>query len=505
LVKSLSPAQRTAFESVVGSLATTRVAGVSTISGFGRTTVLRALHETYGGTLLGAVDFLELMRDTHPIALEEMLHTVVLSRLADADYVFVDDLHLIAQATAMHQFYPRGQFLQSVVSSVSSFAEAASKTVVFGVDGQARRRLLSRIDVGAIADFTAADFAHVCAAWLPVSTHERLDFRRIHRYASKVNAHQLRRTCEALAQIGDNVDTDRFVAHLGEHHLASNVRLAEVQDVDLRHLRGMDEMLQSLEAGIVFPMEHAELADSLKLRPKRGVLIAGPPGTGKTTVGRALAQRLRGKFFILDGTVISGVQDFYQRVQQIFALAKQNAPAIIFIDDSDVIFEASSETGFYRYLLTMLDGLESESPGQICVMMTAMDVGNMPPALVRSGRIELWLETRLPDATARAQILQDRCTELPAQIGVVDVERLAGLTDGMSGADLGRMVEDGKLLYAYDLARELPTKPITEYMLVAMETVQANKERYARAEARAGKRRPSRPPHFFPSEAEGDV
>ena len=80
-----------------------------------------------------------------------------------------------------------------------------------------------------------------------------------------------------------------------------------------------------------------------------------------------------------------------------------------------------------------------------------------------------------------------------------------GLTDGMSGADLGRMVEDGKLLYAYDLARELPTKPITEYMLVAMETVQANKERYARAEARAGKRRPSRPPHFFPSEAEGDV
>jgi transitional endoplasmic reticulum ATPase len=503
MVTSLSPGQRTAFDRVVGSLATTRVAAVSAVPGFGRTSVLRALHEKYGGALVGARDFLESLRGTHPIALEEMIHALILTTLADTDYVFVDDFHLVAQATALHQIYPRGQFLHSVISSVSSFAEAASKTIVFGVEGQTRRVLLPRVDVGMIPDFTADDFAHVCAAWLPGDTHERLDFRRIHRYAAKVNAHQLRRTCEAVAQTGEDVDTDRFVAHLGEHHLASNVRLAEVQDVDLTHLRGMEDMLEALEAGIVFPMEYAELAERLKLRPKRGVLIAGPPGTGKTTVGRALARRLRGKFFILDGTVISGGQDFYHRVQHIFALAKQNAPAIIFIDDSDVIFEASNETGFYRYLLTMLDGLESESPGQICVMMTAMDVGNMPPALVRSGRIELWLETRLPDATARAQILEDRCADLPAQLGAVDVEKLAGLTEGMSGADLRRMVEDGKLLYAYDLARELPTKAITDYMVVAMETVQANKQHYARAEARASKRSPSRPDHFFPGEGEG--
>jgi hypothetical protein len=87
----------------------------------------------------------------------------------------------------------------------------------------------------------------------------------------------------------------------------------------------------------------------------------------------------------------------------------------------------------------------------------------------------------------------------------VDVGRLAGQTDGMSGADLGRMVEDGKLLYAYDLARELPTKPITDYMVVAMETVQANRQRYARVEARAAKRSSSRPFHFFPPESEGDA
>src|SRR6185436_6754904 len=120
--------------------------------------------------------------------------------------------------------------------------------------------------------------------------------------------------------------------------------------------------------------ENDELASALGLKPKRGVLLAGPPGTGKTTIGRALAHRLKSKFFLIDGTSISGTPDFYRRIHHVFQTAKENAPGIIFIDDSDVIFEGGQETGLYRYLLTMLDGLESASAGRICLMMTAMDV-----------------------------------------------------------------------------------------------------------------------------------
>src|SRR6185295_9430975 len=119
-------------------------------------------------------------------------------------------------------------------------------------------------------------------------------------------------------------------------------------------------------------LENDELATELNLRPKRGVLLVGPPGTGKTTIGRALAHRLKSKFFLIDGTYISGTNQFYNRVHQVFEEAKHNAPSIIFLDDSDVIFESGEELGLYRYLLTMLDGLESESAGQVCVMMTAM-------------------------------------------------------------------------------------------------------------------------------------
>jgi hypothetical protein len=79
---------------------------------------------------------------------------------------------------------------------------------------------------------------------------------------------------------------------------------------------------------------------------------------------------------LIDGTFISGTGAFYMDVQQVFEAAKQNAPSIIFIDDSDAIVESGEELGLYRYLLTMLDGLESESAGRVCVMMTAMDIGN---------------------------------------------------------------------------------------------------------------------------------
>src|SRR5207249_11485585 len=111
-------------------------------------------------------------------------------------------------------------------------------------------------------------------------------------------------------------------------------------------------------------------------------------------------------------------------------------------------------------------------------------------------RIELWLETRLPDEAARAEILREHLARLPASVGEVDAAAIAGATDGFTGADVKRLVEDGKVLLAYDRARRMPLRPATEYFLAAVETVRANKGRYAEAEARARVQRPRRPPWF---------
>jgi ATP-dependent 26S proteasome regulatory subunit len=146
----------------------------------------------------------------------------------------------------------------------------------------------------------------------------------------------------------------------------------------------------------------------------------------------------------------------------------------------------------------MLDGLESKSAGRVCVMMTAMDVGNLPPALIRSGRIELWLEMRLPDHEARSAILEQFLASAPPPLRDADAPRLVEATEGFTGADLKRLVEDGKALYAFDRAAGNGVSPITEYLLAAADSVRSSKKRYADAEARTNALRPGRPVWFNP-------
>ena len=491
----LSPSQHHARHAVLEAARTGNVALLLGASGKGKTTILQDIHAETGGVLLTMRDAMGPIGGHHPLAIEDALYAFLSGALATHDVVLMDDLHLITSTICCGGMYPRMGLIAAPLTALVEEARAAGKLLVLAMEELNFRVPLGRTQMVSIADFTAADYAHLCRAWLDVGDADRLDVQKIHRYARKLTAAQLRSTCVSLRG-SEEIDTDRFIDHLRRHHLAANVDLAEVQAVALRDLKGLDDVIEALEANIVLPLENAELAAELGLAPKRGVLLAGPPGTGKTTVGRALARRLQSKFFLIDGTVVSGTSNFFPMIHHIFDAAKKNAPAIVFIDDSDVLFAANAEAGFYRYLLTILDGIESESVGHICLMMTAMDVGNLPPALVRSGRIELWLETRLPDETARLAILSDRFAGLPAAIGEVDVALLASSTEGLSGADLRRLVDDGKLLFAYDRARGRPMAPATEYFARAIETLRANKERYAEAEAQARMKSVARPSFF---------
>jgi ATP-dependent 26S proteasome regulatory subunit len=479
----LCPAQKRTFESLAQGVQVGSILRLWGGVGRGKTTILRQLHRQLGGAFLNIKDFVEASARNHPLALEETLYRLVWDALQAHPVVILDDVHLVDLFSTGCHFYPRSGYLNSIMMGLCTYAQQTGKKLIFGTKQELAEAAEQRSYSFGIDRFKVVDYASLGATFLGKPARS-LNFDKVFRFAPKLNAHQLKAACDWLAQ-GAEITTDVFIEYLRSQRLASNVDLDEVQAVDLKDLKGVDDVLRSLEINIVLPLENDALANHFRLRSKRGVLLYGPPGTGKTTVGRALAHRLKGKFFLIDGTFIAGTDGFYNRVNHVFEAAKENAPSVIFIDDADAIFEHGAERGLYRYLLTMIDGLESESAGRVCVMMTAMNLAHLPPALVRSGRVELWLEMKLPAEDARADILTNYLKGVPQELRDVDLPRLLAATEGFTGADLKRLIEDAKAIYAYDKARGVELQPTTDYFMRAVATVQENKQHYAAAEAQA--------------------
>jgi AAA+ superfamily predicted ATPase len=479
----LTPAQRLTADGLAGAISANQVLLLRCSPGKGRSTILRSVHHATGGSLVHLKDYIASLMGRQPAAVEEAFLQLIEDRLAQHRCVFVDDFHLIRNIVQSYE-YPRQHMLDVMMTALLDKAEAEKKTILFALDDERVLPSIAwRASVWKVGDFTASDYEVICRRHLSKTTAEALDYARIHRFAPMLNLWQLKNACSSLSRF-EHLDTDKFVDYLGVHNLVSNVEIEEVRPVQLRDIKGLDDVVEALEVKIALPFENPVLAAELDLKARRGVLLAGPPGTGKTTIGRALAHRLKSKFFLIDGTAISGSGDFYETIQTVFAAARRNAPSIIFIDDADVMFEGNEDRGLYRYLLTELDGLQSASAERVCVMMTAMDPGNLPPALLRSGRVELWLETRLPDAEARATIFRESLSKLPHPICEADCTLLASASNGLTGADLCSLIEDGKLLFAHDKAKAKTPRPIEEYFLRAIDTIRENRRNY-------GKRRPA--------------
>lgn len=171
-----------------------------------------------------------------------------------------------------------------------------------------------------------------------------------------------------------------------------------IETIPNMNLIGMESILASIETSIITPMEFGSEYVPLK----KGIVLAGPPGTGKTSIGRWLAYRLRGRIYPVDGS--SGVtgNSLINTVTDTIEKAYRNAPSVVFIDDVDMLFDYPDT---YRSFLTLLDGLENKHRGGVCVIVTCMDIAKIPSSLIRGGRLELCLETHLPDFETRKQIL----------------------------------------------------------------------------------------------------
>jgi len=258
------------------------------------------------------------------------------------------------------------------------------------------------------------------------------------------------------------------------------VSLGDVEKISFADLPGTEGIAEALEVHVAMPFEHPEEARRLGFAARRGVMLFGPPGTGKTSIGRALAHRMKGKFFLLDGSIgTEPPHQFIARAEAIIDRATRNTPSVLFIDDADSLLSISYAAGVVRRLLSLMDGMQSESASKICVMMTVMDPTKIPDALVRSGRVELWLETVPPDVATRARIFaRYQGAKLPLA-DALDVNLLAEASAGFTPADIRRVMGDARLLLAADRASGVPLRDATQYALQATEELKIMRGRMA--------------------------
>ena len=250
-----------------------------------------------------------------------------------------------------------------------------------------------------------------------------------------------------LELVGVNKDTYLIYEKLPTEY-DSRVRVMELDTKPTEKysdMGGVDKQIQELEEAIVFPLEKKHLFEAIGIKPPKGVLMFGPPGTGKTMLARAVAARVKATFLKLAGSqlVQAYIGDGAKMVRDAFALAREKAPTIVFIDEIDAVgLKRSGGDGHggqevqrtMLELLNQLDGFSSTDDVKVIAATNRADV--LDPALLRSGRLDRKIEFPMPNEEGRAKILEIHSRKMHYNNKMVNFKEFARMTDDFNGAML---------------------------------------------------------------------
>ena len=262
----------------------------------------------------------------------------------------------------------------------------------------------------------------------------------------------------------------------------------DVPKVSYDDIGGLDNEIKKIREMVELPLRHPELFKRLGVEAPKGVLLHGPPGTGKTMLAKAVAGETSSNFIYIGGPEIIGKMygESEEKLRKIFEEAEENAPSIIFIDEIDSIApkrdesQGEVERRVVAQLLALMDGLKSR--GKVVVIGATNRPNSIDEALRRPGRFDREIEINIPDRDGRFDILQIHARGMPLADNV-DLNRLADLTHGYAGADLSALTKEAamaalrRVLPDVDLeADEIPSETLNKIEVRWEDFVQGLKE-----------------------------
>merc|ERR1712179_817618 len=224
----------------------------------------------------------------------------------------------------------------------------------------------------------------------------------------------------------------------------------EKPDVSYSDIGGMDMQKQEMREAVELPLTHFDLYKQIGIDPPRGVLMYGPPGCGKTMLAKAVAHHTTASFIRVVGSefVRKYLGEGPRMVRDVFRLARENSPAIIFIDEIDAIatkrFDAQTgaDREVQRILLELLNQMDGfDQTTNVKVIMATNRQDTLDPALLRPGRLDRKIEFPLPDRRQKRLIFSTITAKMNLSDGV-DLEDYVARPDRISGADINAICQE---------------------------------------------------------------
>jgi len=230
--------------------------------------------------------------------------------------------------------------------------------------------------------------------------------------------------------------------------LVSGAEVIEKPLTTFSDIGGLDEQIKQIRQAIELPFERPEAFREFGIEPPKGVLITGPPGTGKTMLAKAVANSTQATFLGLVGSELAQkyIGEGGRMVRELFDLARKRAPAIIFIDEIDAIgskrldMATSGDREVQRTLMQLLaelDGFETLDDVKVIAATNRPEL--LDVALLRPGRFDRIIDIELPNSEARQHIFEVHCKNVPLD-KKVNIRKMAIATEGYSGAEIKSII-----------------------------------------------------------------
>jgi proteasome regulatory subunit len=222
------------------------------------------------------------------------------------------------------------------------------------------------------------------------------------------------------------------------------MEIEEAPDVTYNDIGGLDEQIREIRETVELPLLRPELFKKVGIEPPRGVLLYGPPGTGKTLLARAVAHETKATFIRVIGSelVQKYIGEGARMVREMFELARERAPSIVFIDEIDAIgarrmdTSTSGDREVHRTMMQLLAEIDGFDPrGDVKILAATNRPDILDPALLRPGRFDRLIQFPMPNEAARAAIFRIHVRGMNLA-GDVNLDVLAKETEGATGADI---------------------------------------------------------------------